>query len=134
MSDTNAPGLKTLWSAVMTGGDIVSLGYFLEGKGPRRSLLPAVRTLRTFWLSDSFAAQHPQVTAIIRSAADLDESKWRERKGFAAFKASPTRIGFVTDRGKAHPDLLNRKNAFTLSATPPSLLVTVNEACSSSGI
>ncbi len=109
VADVASPGQRISWNAMLGGGVLLSVPFFLGGCGPVVQWVRALDIWRRVWISGAFREAHPQLTSILIARMASPGSRWRGLRSLeeymtAALKAhqakrSPSEnIAFVTQQ------------------------------------
>lgn len=92
VADAASPGQRTLWTAVLCGGSVVDHTFLCtQGRqGVAFVYDGANTTKRAVFVCRKFAASFPNLTSIVRLAAERPASKWQLLRNWADFAASST--------------------------------------------
>ena len=77
VADVSAPPQRILWHAVLGGGILMSLPFFLSGVGPAIAYEAAIKLRRVVWLSDIFLEQHSTLAHIVLMMMSKAGAAWK---------------------------------------------------------
>ena len=77
VADVSTPPQRILWHAVLGGGILMSLPFFLSGVGPVIAYEAAVKLRRVVWLSDIFLEQHSTLAHIVLMTMSKAGAAWK---------------------------------------------------------
>ncbi len=139
--DVTASGQRVLWNAMLSGGLVVSVAFFLAGHGPSVMHKPAIKTRRKVGFSEGFRAARPILMNICLTRLAARGAAWTVCADRGAFLAArrprghpAETVAFLAEAeaGDGDPELAFAKRLTAASA--PAFLAVVQRAESRTGM